>query len=527
MILPDRFMHRLRKFAEGDNRSCLEQISHGIEKEGLRVTPGKRLAATEHPPSLGSALTHPYITTDYSEALLEFITPVYARPEDALKFLAELHVEAMNGMADGEAIWATSMPPVLDGDDSIPVARYGSSNIGRMKHVYRQGLAWRYGKAMQTIAGIHYNFSFSKEFWKLLKEVDGSEQSDKDYQSSGYFSLIRNFRRYSWLLSYLYGASPAVDSSFLRRQVKHGLKQLDPETFYLPWATSLRMSDLGYSNNAQADLQICYNNLDNYVDSLWAATHSSYGPYEKIGTDTNGEYRQLNTNLLQIENEYYSSIRPKRITRPGEKPVKALMQRGVEYIEVRSLDINPLLLLGIDESQSRFLDVFLTFCALQDSPDISSKECDAITRNFTLSVREGRRPGLLLNNKGRQQFLVEWGAELFDQLIAVAELLDGTNGCSLYTESVSAERNKLEDTDLTPSAVILSLLREGQSFREFSSQVSKEYAAVFLNMPRSQERRAYFKSLAERSLAGQKAREDEDTEDFETYLQRYFSDQMA
>ena len=522
--MSSRFLYRLQKLSEKGSLSCLGNIGHGIEKEGLRVTPDMRLSDASHPHALGSALTHPYITTDYSEALLEFITPVFHRLEDALTFLGELHKEALQNMPEGETIWATSMPPLLEGDDSIPVARYGSSNIGKMKHVYRQGLAWRYGKAMQTIAGIHYNFSFSPDFWQLLKEGDGSAQSLQAYQSAGYFALIRNFQRYSWLLSYLFGASPAVDKSFLCGQQSFELEQLDQDTLYLPWATSLRMSDLGYSNNAQADLQICYNTLESYVESLWGATHTPYAPYENIGTRVNGEYRQLNTNLLQIENEYYSAIRPKRVMQTGEKPVQALKERGVEYIEVRSLDINPLLPLGIDEAQSRFMDIFLTYCALEESPDISTEECADITSNFSLSVREGRHPDLLLNNKGKQQSLIEWGKQLFEQLVPVAKLLDGAQGSSLYTESLNTERRKLDNVDLTPSAVILTQLRSGQSFREFSRGITREHAEQFARMPGSRERQDDFRKMAAQSHADQKVREESDNADFEVFLRNYFMD---
>ncbi|MCL6271172.1 glutamate--cysteine ligase [Sansalvadorimonas sp. 2012CJ34-2] len=517
-----RFLHRLQVLSQEENISSLEQIGHGIEKEGLRVTPETRLSEAPHPGGLGSALTHPHITTDYSEALLEFITPVYQHPEEALAFLEELHCEAMRQMPDGETIWGTSMPPILNGDDSIPVAQYGNSNSGLLKHIYRQGLAWRYGKAMQTIAGIHYNFSLSRDFWCLMKESEGSELSPQDYQSAGYFALIRNFRRYSWLLSYLFGASPALDKSFLDGQVNHDLEHFDDDTLYLPWATSLRMSDLGYSNHAQSDLQICYNTLDNYVQSLWKAIHTPYKPYEKIGIRVNGDYRQLNTNLLQIENEYYSSIRPKRVIQSGEKPVQALRERGVEYIEVRSLDINPLLPLGIDEVQSRFLDVFLVYCVLSDSPDISSEECSQVVSNFSLSVCEGRRPDLLLNNKGTDISLIEWGNQLFDQLLPVAELLDVANRSSLYTESLNAERKKLDNVDLTPSAVILSRLNQGQSFREFSRDITAEHAARFNSMPGLKERQDYFSRLAAQSHTAQQAREESDSEDFETFLQNYF-----
>ncbi len=522
-----RFSKRLQILSEGDNLACLTQIQHGIEKEGLRVTPQLKLSQTGHPESLGSTLTHPYITTDYSEALLEFITPVYRDAGDALDFLSELHTETLNNMADGEVVWASSMPSVLEGDEKIPVAYYGTSNTGKMKHVYRLGLAHRYGKAMQTIAGIHYNFSLSEDFWPLMRKADelvdgGSELSDMDYQSAGYFAMIRNFRRYAWMLSYLFGASPALDKSFLPEDNKHGLDELDANTLYLPWATSLRMSDLGYTSDAQSSLPICYNTLDNYLNSLWKAIRTPYAGYEKIGKGPNGEYRQLNSNLLQIENEYYSTIRPKRVAQSGEKPVIALKERGVEYIEVRSLDINPLLPVGIDVQQSYFLDAFLLFCALQNSADITEQECNDITDNFTLSVREGRKPGLQLKDGERSRELTEWADELMETMAPVAHLLDKANNTKVYSESLALERKKVRDVSLTPSATILAELRKGISFREFSMQQSARHAEYFRSRDLHSEREAYFRELAEQSIKEQTCKEDADTLDFDTFLQEYF-----
>ncbi|MTI14062.1 glutamate--cysteine ligase [Sansalvadorimonas verongulae] len=519
-----RFSKRLQILSKGDNLACLTQIQHGIEKEGLRITPHLKLSQAAHPESLGSTLTHPYITTDYSEALLEFITPVYRDASDALGFLSELHTEALNNMADGEVVWASSMPAILEGDENIPVAYYGASNTGKMKHVYRLGLAHRYGKAMQTIAGIHYNFSLSEDFWPLMQQADGGNSlSAMDYQSAGYFATIRNFRRYAWLLSYLFGASPALDKSFLQEGHEHGLSELDENTLFLPWATSLRMSDLGYTSDAQSSLPICYNSLDNYVSSLWKAIRTPYADYEKIGKGPHGEYRQLNSNLLQIENEYYSTIRPKRVAQSGEKPVVALKERGVEYIEVRSLDINPLLPMGIDEQQSYFLDTFLLFCALQDSANMSDQECSDITENFTLSVQEGRKPGLQLKDGDRSRELTEWAAEVIEIMAPIAHLLDKANSTTAYSESLMLERDKVHNPSLTPSAIILAELQKGMSFREFSMKQSANHAEYFRSRALHPEREAYFRELAEQSVKEQACKEDADTLDFETFLQEYFA----
>lgn len=273
---------RLALLGERANLSLLEQCLHGIERECLRVTSEGRLAQTPHPEALGSALTNEQITTDYSESLLEFITPALPDPADTLASLDKIHRFAYSKLGN-EYLWSPSMPCPLPAEEDIPIAYYGTSNIGQLKYVYRKGLALRYGKTMQCIAGIHYNFSLPEKLWPLLRETEGFVGTDRDYQSFSYIALIRNFRRYSWLLMYLFGASPALDAGFLRGR-SHQLEPLDPDTLYLPYATSLRMSDLGYQSNAQAGLTPCYNDLASYTDSLRKAVATPYAPYVEVGT---------------------------------------------------------------------------------------------------------------------------------------------------------------------------------------------------------------------------------------------------
>ena len=423
---------RLTLLGEHSNLSLLEKCLHGIERECLRVTGEGRLAQTPHPEALGAALTNEQITTDYSESLLEFITPALANPADTLESLDKIHRFAYSKLGS-EYIWSPSMPCPLPAEADIPIAYYGTSNIGKLKYVYRQGLALRYGKTMQCIAGIHYNFSLPEAIWPVLKQDAKFEGDDRDFQSESYIGLIRNFRRYSWLLMYLFGASPALDASFLRGR-SHQLEQFDAETLYLPYATSLRMSDLGYQSNAQADLTPCYNDLLTYTDSLRRAVATPYAPYVEIGTHKDGEWIQLNTNVLQIENEYYSTIRPKRVTYSGERPIQALVARGVQYVEVRCLDINPFLPVGIDLQQSRFIDAFILYCALHDSPQLANNECGNASTNFLTVVKEGRRPGLQLNRNDTTIDLKVWANEMLDTIKPICELLDASQGTDQHRQ---------------------------------------------------------------------------------------------
>ena len=523
--MSDLLPRRLAQLGERANLTLLSQCLHGIERECLRVDGKGQLALTPHPAALGSALTHPQITTDYSESLLEFITPAEPDPAATLADLEQIHRFAYSKLGD-ELLWSPSMPCALPDEETIPIARYGSSHIGELKYVYRKGLALRYGKTMQCIAGIHYNFSLPDALWQLQQQAEGDTRSAQDYQSARYIALIRNFRRYSWLLMYLFGASPALHKGFMRGQ-PHQLQELDADTLYLPYATSLRMSDLGYQSTAQAGLTPCYNDLTSYTDSLRQAVGTPYPPYVEIGAKRDGEWLQLNTNILQIENEYYSNIRPKRVTYSGERPIQALMARGVQYVEVRCLDINPFLPLGIDLTESRFLDAFLLFCALADSPLLESGECHACTDNFLAVVNEGRRPGLHLQRNGQPVVLQAWADELLEQIRPLAELLDQNHGGNAHSLALQAQQAKVADPSLTPSAQVLAQLHEGMSFTEFALGQSKLHAEYFRSQPLSHEQQAAFEASVAQSLKDQADLEAHEDGDFDSFAAAYQASILA
>jgi glutamate--cysteine ligase len=524
--LSDFLNRRLDLLGAPANLSLLQQCLHGIERECLRVNTEGRLAQTPHPEALGAALTHEQITTDYSESLLEFITPALADPVQTLKSLETIHRFVYSKLSN-ELLWSPSMPCPLPAEEDIPIAYYGTSNIGQLKYVYRQGLSLRYGRTMQCIAGIHYNFSVPDALWPLLKQAEGSSASDRDYQSSAYIALIRNFRRYSWLLMYLFGASPALDAGFLRGR-PHQLEQLDADTLYLPYATSLRMSDLGYQSNAQAGLTPCYNDLASYTDSLRLAVATPYAPYVEVGTHKDGEWVQLNTNILQIENEYYSNIRPKRVTYTGERPIQALQARGVQYVEVRCLDINPFLPTGVDLNEARFLDAFLLFCALEESPQLENLECGNCTNNFLTVVKEGRRPGLQLQRDGQAVELKQWADELLERIRPLAELLDRSHAIDGHGKALALQAAKVADPSLTPSAQVLASMAEHkESFTQFALRQSNAHADQLRGNPLSVEEQAAFETQARESIARQSELEQTEVGDFDLFVASYQASILA
>ncbi|WP_251978924.1 glutamate--cysteine ligase [Salinicola avicenniae] len=509
-------------------KGLLGRLRRGIEKEGLRVDADGAIVATPHPHALGSKLTHPHITTDYSEALLEYITPVYCRPADALSFLGDL-VRFTYRKLDHEWLWPASMPARLAGNESIPIADYGTSNVGTMKHVYRKGLDVRYGRIMQSIAGIHYNVSLPEDIWPLLQSLEGREdESAKGYRSARYFDLIRNFRRNSWLLLYLFGASPALDRSFLGDAAADGrCDKLEPrgkETLYAPYATSLRMSDLGYQNQVQSQLKICFNSLSNYVGTLRHAISTEWPDYRRIGVEVDGDWRQLSANILQIENEYYSDIRPKRVARHDETPTQALEARGVEYIEVRCLDLDPFLPLGIDEPQMRFIDTFLLWCLLSESPWIPDDECDRLDDNRRLVVERGRDPDLELQVGDRRVPLRARGHEIVDGLRQVATLLDEIEGDSLHLAAVDSLARRLDDPELTPSARMLRALEShGGEWADFVTELAQAQGEHWRETPMDEARASLFADLVETSHQQQHDIEADDQVSFAQFITDYFA----
>jgi glutamate--cysteine ligase len=487
---------------------ALKGMRRGIEKESLRVLAGGTLALTPHPAALGSALTNPHITTDFSESQLELITGVHGDVAGCLAEMTQIHQFVLRAIGD-ELLWAGSMPCTLPPDETIPLGRYGASNIGHAKSVYRMGLGLRYGRRMQTISGIHYNWS-----------LPGLGNDD-------YFALIRNFRRQSFLLLYLFGASPAVCSSFVEGR-EHRLQPLNGHAHHLPHATSLRMGRLGYQSDVQAQLAVSYNSLDSYGASLEDALTHPYPPYEALGIrNPGGEYNQLATALLQIENEFYGTIRPKRVILPGERPLHALRARGVEYVEVRCMDLDPFVPVGIADSTMRFLDVFLLHCLLGDSPPDTPQEIAALARNQHRTAERGREPGLRLERDGEEVALTAWGERIIEQMVPIAAALDAVQGGAAHRETVATAACALRDPALLPSARVLETMRTQHdgSHIKFVQARSEQVRNALLRLPYPAEIQARFEALARASVEAQRRQEAADKIPFELFREQYVSPQ--
>ena len=496
---------RLRDLSDG----LLRDMRRGVEKESLRALPDGGLALTPHPAALGSALTHPHITTDFSESQLEFVTGVHASAQACVDELTQIHQFSYRAMRDlgDEMLWVSSMPCGLPTDETIPIGRYGASNVGRAKSVYRMGLGHRYGRRMQTISGIHYNWSMP------------------GISTEAYFGLIRNFRRHSFLLLYLFGASPAVCSSFVAGR-DHELQPLKGHTLHMPHGTSLRMGRVGYQSDAQSSLSVSYNSLESYAASLQEALTTPYPVYEAVGIrNPGGDYNQLATSLLQIENEFYGTIRPKRVIFPGERPLHALRERGVEYVEVRCMDLDPFEPVGISASTMRFLDLFLLHCLLADSPPDTPDEIGALARNQQRVATRGREPGLRLERGDAAITLTEWGGRILQALPPIAQRLDALNGGSSYRDALASADATLREPDASASARVLATTARDfdSSYVAFTRAQSAQTRNALLAMPFTDEARARYTAESKASVEAQIRIEVSDTLPFELYRQQYIS----
>ncbi|QNS02071.1 MAG: glutamate--cysteine ligase [Buchnera aphidicola (Pentalonia nigronervosa)] len=500
-----------------NNSKILDKIFRGIERETLRITKNGLFSQNSHPHSIGSALTHKWITTDFAENLLEFITPVSNNIDYLLTFLEELHVFSAS-KNNNELMWPLSIPYFYNSIQKIKIAKYGTSNIGMKKYIYRKGLKNRYGDLVNIISGTHYNFSLPKEFWSHEKNI----KKESDYISSGYLKLIRNYYRFGWIIPYLFGASPAIPSCFLKnsKTLYHSFKRNKENMLYLPWATSLRLSDCGYTNTSIMDLDIMFNDLETYIKSFKKALTTTSKKFFNIGIkDKIGNFKQLNTNILQIENELYTQIRPKRNTHQGETLLEALNDRGIEYVEIRSLDINPFSPIGINKHQILLLDLFLIWCALVDAPKMNKNDFALTIKNWKKIILEGRKPNqkIFINSQKKTKKISEVGCKIFQDLKKIAFILDHNSNNILYQNTCKAIEPFLYNPELTYSAQLLKILLN-TGIKQAGLDLAKKYHNIFLKKNRSNIYQTILNNETIRSHQEQKKIEKKDQLSLEQYL---------
>ena len=490
----------------------LLESKKGVEREALRVDQLGRISDKPHPILLGSALTNANITTDFAESLLELVTPPIVKLDELEHYLLNLHY-FIYPKIDGELLWTSSMPFLHEKNQSIPIALYGHSAEGQFKNIYRKGLAIRYGNLMQAIAGVHFNFSFSSNFLKTYLSDQGGPKNFKNNVSKLYMHLSRNYRRFSFFLVYLFGASPFVSKNYLDKP-KAEFTSFDINTWLANNATSLRMSDIGYNNSSRSELNCSLNSLEEYVSDLKSAltTPSKNFSFEE-SKGSKISYSQLNDNVLQIENEYYANVRPKGHLRSDERLIISLRNEGVSYIEARSFDLNPFSPIGLDKSQMQVIELFLVACALWDSGPIDNTELEEIDTRDLLVAKNGNQSGLSLPYKGRQETLDKLVDHIFSSLEKVASMMGND-----YGQGLQLRRDRFINKQTLSSEFIERLSASNLSYQDFILMLSKSHEEFtreqFIPDGTLQER---LTQSARESLQSQKKKEDESVS-LEDYL---------
>ncbi|OQY41659.1 MAG: bifunctional glutamate--cysteine ligase/glutathione synthetase [Fusobacteriia bacterium 4572_74] len=422
----------------------LTKCNFGIEKENVRVDSSGHLAMTKHPDIFGDKLKNPYITTDFSESQVEIITPSLDTIEETYNFLESLHDIVSLELKD-EYLWPQSTPPSLPNEENIPVSTFEETSEGNRAQKYRDYLSLKYGKQKQLLSGIHYNFSFKDEFLNLLYKE--SKSSDfKLFKDKIYLKISRNFFKYRWLLIYLFGANPSIHGTYSKKCVGL-LDKVAPDSFSYPLGNSFRNGMCGYRNKEVFD--ISYNSRKEYVEDI-----------KKL----------ISQKKLISEKEYYSPIRLK--AKDNTNLLKSIEEDGIEYLEVRLLDLNPMIKTGISIDQLYFVHLFLLFCLFTDQDKLTKQETWEGNKNHDLVAHYGRKRDLELFNKGEFKFLKDLGLDIISKMDKVAEELKISN--LNYTNTLREAIESFHNTNLLISSKIESGIRE-EGFINFNLNLAKKY----------------------------------------------------
>jgi glutamate--cysteine ligase len=530
------YEQQLRQLSEHTSSSPLDGIIRGVEKENLRVDTQGRYLITPHPKTLGSPLTHPFITTDFSESLLECVTPPVTGRSSLFKSLQDIQayvVQNLQSQNEPEFLWPYSMPYLQTQEEvnRVPLAYYGSSHAARMKRVYRQGLVSRYGNAMQLIAGIHYNISFPEHLLQQLGSLpDFPQESGQTLISDRYMGLIRNFIRYQWVLAYLFGASPSCFSASLRkRHIPSYLRKLPDRSFVGDYVCSLRLGDLGYHNSVQAGIQLGFDCVKKYAKDLLMATQVPDNHLlDSVVVDVEGHYHQLNRNLLQIENEYYFNIRPKSNPKmsQGERPAVALYNHGIEYIEFRGLDLDPLNPLGLSPETAAFCDLFLFYMLLMESPSLTNIDKTQGFCNLKTVVECGRHPQCKIMFRDKQTEIKSALAQIVEQMEPLAVWMDAADSSSenTYQKALNLQRDVAKGDALNLSGRLIACWQNSRlSWHDFLCEQQKIHTDFLSSYVLPEPLKNEWSLLVEKSFEDQKILESKNDISFEEYLENYFS----
>ncbi len=417
---------------ENQLQSLFFEGNFGIEKEGLRTDLEQKLALTDHPEKLGSRLYHPYIQTDFSESQPELVTPARPSLTEAFQWLEGLHDVLLRSMAEDEYFWPYSMPNLLPEEDEIPIIRLNDPD----SIAYREMLSERYGKKKQMISGIHFNFSFSDDFIHTIFKLQDEFSDLVAFKNDLYIKLSGNFLKYEWILLYLFGASPyAADDFYDSKSARHLEKPTD-------YVRSLRNSSFGYHNHEE--VVVSYDSVEQYIEDI----------EQFVATDH-----------LSEEREFYGNA---RLRGPGSK-LRDMLETGVQYVEIRSVDINPLDRVGLSYEQGEFYHLFFMLMVWLESEATTPEILDGQRRNLhtadesPFEVSQYQEDGLAFLEK-------------MEEMVTTLSL--GSD----YEDLVQKAKAKFEQPETTLAARVSNAIDE-EGYLELGRQLGLEYKAYSVDRP--------------------------------------------
>lgn len=425
------------------------KANFGLEKENVRVTERGNLALTSHPKAFGDREKNAYIKTDFSESQLEMVTPVCNTLEEVYSFICNLNkVVSLEIMKNGEFLWPQSNPPILPREEEIPIAKLSN----RADELYRENLSDKYGKKKQVISGIHYNFSFKEEFIKLLYKELKVEKDFREFKDDIYLRMARNFQKYHWLLIYLTGASPVFHESYIDEIKKDG-KKLGEDSYYIKDDTSLRNSSYGYKN--KKDYYISYNSIEEYASDI---------------------KNLVNDKEIQNIKEYYNPIRLKSLG--SSDMLEGLLHKGIDYLEVRLLDLDPLSIQGVSKETLYLVHLFMIYTLLKENKEIAYKEQEEFFKNHDMVALKGRNEEAIIYENGVPVLLKDKGREILSEMGEIVESLFSNN--EEFKNVIKRALEKINNPHDTISEKLIKDIKE-EGYINFHMKLAKEYLNNFKN----------------------------------------------
>ena len=401
--------------------------SFGIEWECLRAKEDGKLSLSPHPKVFGDKLTNPVVTTDFSESQIEIITPTFDSIEKAFDNFSLLSDIVNASLPEDEYLWFQSIPCILPYWDQIPIAKY--SEDGQLSQKYRENLAKKYGVKKQMISGVHFNFSFSDDFLNKLYDIEGSELSFKEFKNNVYLKIARNYLRYCWLIIYLTGCSIGSHRTFSNDCIHLMDEKDDYGSFYSTRGPSFRNASCGYKN--LKELYPSYDSLQEFVNDI---------------------NKFIDEGDLSEAKELYTQIRLKP-KNPSDL-LNSLEEDGIEYIEIRTLDINPFYKCGLVMHDMKFLHLFLIYMLVKDESDYKDWQKEA-KYNEEATAESAYTKSMRLIKDGEEITLKSWASDIINEMYGMCEVL-GINAA--YTLSLML--NRISNQDLTYGKRPLELIKE-------------------------------------------------------------------